>query len=78
MPGESIGRQVGYSRFIHHFVLQVHELYIHLEMPWCVEVLIWDVHQTATISKDDDLVVLEVGTPLVNCDQDGSLLLLIC
>lgn len=78
MPGESIGHQVRHSRFIHHFVLQVHELYIHLELPWCVEVLIQDVHQTVATSKDDELVVLEVGTPLVDCDQDGSLLLLIC
>jgi hypothetical protein len=67
---KSVSSLIRYPRLIYNLVLETRELSVHFELPWSVETLIGDMHQTLLICENDELTMLKVRTPLLYSNQD--------
>lgn len=59
-------------KLVNDIVLQAHQLCTHLELPWSMESLVSNMRKAVVISKDDKLEVLEIGPPLLRCNDYGQ------
>jgi hypothetical protein len=68
-PRQRIRRSIIGTLFVHNSVPQTQKLGEHSLLPNGVEALIIQVSQGFLISEDYELRDLQIGTPLLNCNQ---------
>lgn len=64
--------------FVSDAILESQELGKCFLLPGCGEALVLKMNQALLICVDDELSMMQVWSPLINCNDDGQILLFIC